>query len=188
MVVDSIKKLMFYFINSKESLMKNETTMNTAIVSNSDSLSLYEIVENCLKDNVSRCDCCSLCHFCLYANTMHMVEMCAKYFYHTNNIWWIIALWFTIGWELQCFLLFFLFVSRLIRTILQETFDHYLCLHNWNFEKKIHNLRFVHGFFLFCVNFKVFWTFGATVVVLLIATFIIIWQRWFNRGMYCVCY
>lgn len=52
MVVDSIKKLVFYFINSKE-LKKNKTTMNTAIVQNSDSQSLYEIVENGLKDNVS---------------------------------------------------------------------------------------------------------------------------------------
>lgn len=34
----------------------------------------------------------------------------------------------------------------------------------------------------FCVNFKVFWTFGATLIVILIATVIIIWQKWFNKG------
>lgn len=52
MVVDSIKKLVFYFINSKE-LQRNKTMMNTAIVPNVNSQSLYEIVETCLKDNVS---------------------------------------------------------------------------------------------------------------------------------------
>ncbi|XP_031629019.1 neuropathy target esterase sws isoform X1 [Contarinia nasturtii] len=82
MVFDSIKKLVHYFINSKENKTTAvETTMSTAIVPNPEEQSLqslYTIVENCLKDNV-------------------------------------------------------------------------------------------------------FWTFGATIVVVLIATVIIIWQRWFNR-------
>lgn len=63
MVVDSIKKLVFYFINSAE-LQKNKITMNTAIVPNDDSQSLYEIVENCLKDNVSM-------RFFLLENILH---------------------------------------------------------------------------------------------------------------------
>lgn len=54
MVIDSIKKLVLYFINSKE-IEKNKLTMSdTAIVPNKETAqSLYEIVENGLKDNVS---------------------------------------------------------------------------------------------------------------------------------------
>lgn len=37
-------------------------------------------------------------------------------------------------------------------------------------------------FFIRLSNFKVFWTFAATIIVVLIATGIIIWQRWFNKG------
>lgn len=47
MVVDSIKKLFGYFSKSKE------TEMNAVIVSNNEAQSLYSIVENCLKENVS---------------------------------------------------------------------------------------------------------------------------------------
>lgn len=36
-------------------------------------------------------------------------------------------------------------------------------------------------------NFKVFWTAGATLLVVLIATAIIIWQRWFNKGKFVRC-
>lgn len=50
MVVDSIKKLFGYFSKSKET---ESTTMNAVIVSNNEAQSLYSIVENCLKENVS---------------------------------------------------------------------------------------------------------------------------------------
>lgn len=65
MVVDTIRKLIFYFINSKESnkIVVEETTpteqapttetMSTSIVANDDVQSLYSIVENSLKGNVS---------------------------------------------------------------------------------------------------------------------------------------
>lgn len=53
MVVDSIKKILHYFINSKE-LKKTQPMMSTAVAPNDDVQSLYTIVENCLKDNVSR--------------------------------------------------------------------------------------------------------------------------------------
>lgn len=50
MVVDSIKKLFGYFSKSRET---EDTTMNAVIVSNNEAQSLYSIVENCLKENVS---------------------------------------------------------------------------------------------------------------------------------------
>lgn len=64
MVVDTIKKLIFYFVNSKEpnefaaetaTTTEAPTTMSTAIAANGDDdvQSLYTIVENGLKDNVS---------------------------------------------------------------------------------------------------------------------------------------
>lgn len=67
MVVDTIKQLIFYFVNSKEpNEIAAETsteahtatateTMSTAIAANDDEdvQSLYSIVENGLKDNVS---------------------------------------------------------------------------------------------------------------------------------------
>lgn len=56
MFVDSVTKLLLYFTKSTES---TKTTMSTAIVSNSELQSLYEIVENGLKDNVSMIhNCC----------------------------------------------------------------------------------------------------------------------------------
>lgn len=64
MVVDTIKKLILYFINSNEPnkiVVETTTedptitteTMSTDIVTNDDVQSLYSIVENGLKDNVS---------------------------------------------------------------------------------------------------------------------------------------
>lgn len=64
MVVDTIKKLIFYFVNSKEpnefaaettTITEAPTTMSTEIAANDDDdvQSLYSIVENGLKDNVS---------------------------------------------------------------------------------------------------------------------------------------
>lgn len=69
MVVDTIKKLIFYFINSNEpnkiavetitasttTTTESPETMSTAIAPNDDGdvQSLYSIVENGLKDNVS---------------------------------------------------------------------------------------------------------------------------------------
>lgn len=50
MVVDSIAKFLRFFTRSKES---ENTTMSAIIVSNNEVQSLYEIVENCLKENVS---------------------------------------------------------------------------------------------------------------------------------------
>lgn len=56
MFVDSVTKLLLYFTKSTES---TKTTMSSAIVSNSELPSLYDIVENCLKDNVSMIhNCC----------------------------------------------------------------------------------------------------------------------------------
>lgn len=65
MVVDSIKKLIFYFSSSKVfsksddggSIDTTTTTMSTAIASgDEEEQSLYTIVENSLKDNVSKCE------------------------------------------------------------------------------------------------------------------------------------
>lgn len=68
MVVETIKKLILYFINSKEPneiVVETTTTttedppiaatgaMSTDILTNDDVQSLYSIVENGLKDNVS---------------------------------------------------------------------------------------------------------------------------------------
>lgn len=50
MVVDTIAKFLRFFTRGKES---DNTTMSAIIVSNSEVQSLYEIVENCLKENVS---------------------------------------------------------------------------------------------------------------------------------------
>lgn len=66
MVVDSIKKLILYFSSSKVFSKSDDggsidttttATMSTAIASSDEEeQSLYTIVENSLKDNVSKCD------------------------------------------------------------------------------------------------------------------------------------
>lgn len=43
------------------------------------------------------------------------------------------------------------------------------------------DIRFLFFSFSF---FKVLWTLGATIIVIVTATVIIIWQRWFNKGKY----
>lgn len=73
MFVDSIMEILPYFVRSMES---NKTTISTPIAPTDEVPSLYEIVENSLKDNVSiaiqidiiKSDACSL-QFYMFFNS-----------------------------------------------------------------------------------------------------------------------
>lgn len=163
MVIDSIKKFASYFINSKK-FEKNQTTMNTAIVANNDVQSLYTIVENCLKDNVSRqyANALQNAHFVFNTNrsSVRLFTDCFNEFIALSFFFLFICFF--------CVFFSHIFINNLLLQISEINWggnDHHLVSH-W----------------FFCVKFKVFWTLGATLIVILIATVIIIWQRWFNKG------
>lgn len=164
MVVDSIKTFILYFINSKEPQTTATTTepvptttMSTAIASSDDVQSLYTIVENGFKDNVSL-------ELRFYNEYRSHSQQCA-----TKFIWNSSALVYGI-WVVHWFGPFFTSYAS------QETRVPHFSLRNVFFFKKI------DCWFRFYINFKVYWTLGATIIVVLVATVMIIWQRWFNKG------
>lgn len=96
MVVDSIKTFILYFINSKEPQTTATTTepvptttMSTAIASSDDVQSLYTIVENGFKDNVSL-------ELRFYNEYRSYSQQCAtKFIWNSSALWefeWFIDL------------------------------------------------------------------------------------------------